>query len=75
MLDCLYNNKCIDNAPESYMDEIEALRKLAQRVAQLNAAAGEIGPGMLASLVDDARAALSLTECEMRSSSDLVTYP
>lgn len=32
--------------------------RLAQRVADLNRDAGEIGAGMLASLVDDARAAL-----------------
>lgn len=37
------------------------LLRLAERVARLNRDAGEIGPGMLASLVDDARRVLWLT--------------
>lgn len=37
------------------------LLALAYRVGRLNAAAGEIGPGMLTQLVDDARAIVALT--------------
>ncbi len=37
----------------------EPLRRLAQRVANLNPACAEIGAGMLASLVDDATRALA----------------
>ncbi|CAN7407893.1 hypothetical protein LJR074_002577 [Acidovorax sp. LjRoot74] len=40
---------------------IEALLKLAHRVEHLNPAAETIGPGMLASLVEDAKKALSFT--------------
>ena len=40
---------------------IEALLKLAHRVEHLNPAAETIGAGMLASLVEDARKALSFT--------------
>lgn len=36
----------------------DALRTLAERVANLNAKAGKIGAGMLASLVEDAAHAL-----------------
>jgi hypothetical protein len=36
-------------------ERVVALEALAERVARLNPAAGEIGPGMLASLVEQAR--------------------
>lgn len=67
----------IANAPMS-PDEVRQLRdalnaflayngdpafKLAQRVARLNPDAGEIGPGMLASLVADARAIVGGDPC------------
>lgn len=37
-------------------DELDLIETLIRRVASLNRDAGEIGPGMLASLVADARA-------------------
>lgn len=42
---------CLDEKPFSVMEVFELL----QRLANLNPNAGEIGAGMLASLVDDAR--------------------
>jgi hypothetical protein len=46
------------NHPEPTMTNTPALLTLAQRLATLNPAAGEIGAGMLAQLVDAAQAAL-----------------
>ncbi len=43
---------------EALQAELNALRKVVERVARLNRDAGEIGAGMLASLVDAAREAL-----------------
>lgn len=42
-------------SPPEPADQLPALLKLAQQVARLNPDAGEIGAGMLASLVADAR--------------------
>lgn len=41
-----------------------AFRRVVDRVAALNRDAGEIGAGMLASLVDDARAAIAKAEAK-----------
>lgn len=43
----------------------DAFVALAKRVANLNASAGEIGEGMLASLVEDAKRALTLATAEV----------
>jgi hypothetical protein len=52
-------------APFDDRDEaIDVLTALARRVARLNRDAGEIGAGMLASLIDDARAALAAAGSE-----------
>tara|TARA_B100001105_G_scaffold253676_1_gene247719 strand:+ start:2171 stop:2833 length:663 start_codon:yes stop_codon:yes gene_type:complete len=51
--DCVHGPK-----PSEVKREAASLEALARRVARLNRDAGEIGAGMLASLVDDARRAL-----------------
>lgn len=44
--------------PTPPVDELQQLRRLAQRIARLNPASATIGGGMLASLVSDAQRAL-----------------
>lgn len=45
----------------------DAMRVVMNRIAALNRDAGEIGPGMLASLVDDAKWALSLDDKNVKN--------
>lgn len=51
--------RAIDAQPKQYDPRTPQLLALAHRVARLNVAAGEIGPGMLRQLVDEAVDALA----------------